>query len=71
MSSKEGGMAGGETLLELLDFFGETIDSQAETIKGLTALLEKQAAELRNIKTVYGLARPSETDEAAGVYLGK
>lgn len=52
-----------QSLLELLDIYSDIIDQQAETIHQLTELTRKQATELHNIKTVYGLLSPSEMDE--------
>lgn len=51
------------SLLELLDIYSDIIDQQTETIHQLTALVKKQATELHNIKTVYGIIDESETDE--------
>ena len=64
-------MVRSESLLELLDIYASTIDSQADTIAELTKMLREQALELVNIKTVYGLVSPQEMDEMASYYLDK
>lgn len=51
------------SLLELLDIYSDIIDRQTDTIHQLTELVKKQATELHNIKTVYGIIDESETDE--------
>ena len=56
-------MDGNQSILELLDLYTDIIDRQAEMIHQLTALARNQATELQNIKTVFGLIGPSETDE--------
>ena len=41
-----------ENLLELLEYYQQIIDQQAETIKGLTDLTKKQAERLLNYETL-------------------
>lgn len=56
-------MGGNESLLELLDIYTDIIDQQTGLINQLTELIRKQATELHNIKTVYGLIGDSEMTE--------
>lgn len=62
-------MVKNESLLELLDLYAETIDTQAELIEQLVEKLRSQAIELHHLKTVYGILSPSEIDEMTDYYL--